>query len=356
MEYTKLKTSAIAFVACATILFAGCKKEETVEEEPPVVTSGMVVGCEGTFGMNNASLQWIGDDGSNRPTAFATANGVSPGDVLQNYTEFDGRGYVVMNNSQKVEVIKASDFSYLATISGLDYPRDILVVNAQKAYVTNGSGAGDVKIIDLASTSVTGSIAVGNGPESIACNGDFIFVANSGGFGFDNTVSVIDPLTDAVVATVEVGDLPTSLEVDYQGNVWALCKGYTEYDGDWNIINETAAEIVRIDGQSHVVTGILQIGEVGDHPKYMDLTPSGTSIYIVNDDVKVLSISTGEFGADFASGSFHAIGVNDDTGEVYLSSSPDYVNNDEVYIYSSTGELKETYESGIAPHSFTYIP
>jgi hypothetical protein len=76
----------------------------------------------------------------------------------------------------------------------------------------------------------------------------------------------------------------------------------------------------------------------------------------VDGDVKVFNISTGEFTADFATGPFHAIGVNEITGEVYLSSTPDYVNNDEVYIYSSTGALTDTYASGIAPKSFTFRP
>lgn len=352
-----MRRASMALGMIALVTFSGCKKDEQEEEVLPIpVTSGMVVGCEGTFNLNNASLHWIGDDGTSRTTAYASANGVGPGDVLQSYREFDGKGFLVMNNSQKVEVVSSTNFGYLATISGIDYPRDILAVSSQKAYVTNGSGAGDVKIINLSTYSVSGSIAVGNGPEEIVSNGNFLFVSNSGGFGFDNTVSVIDPLSDAVVATVEVGDLPTALEVDYQGNVWVLCKGDTEYDSDWNIVNETPSEIYRIDGASHVVTGVLQVGEVGDHSRYMELNQAKTALYIVNGDVKVLNISIGEFTADFATGSFHAIGVNEITGEVYLSSAPDYVNNDEVYIYSSTGDLTDTYESGIAPQSFTFRP
>ncbi len=357
MEYKQLKKASVALGMIALLAVTGCKKDDPVVEETPIpVTSGMVVGCEGTFNMNNASIHWIGDDGTSRTNAFASANGTGPGDVLQSYREFNGKGFLVMNNSQKVEVVDATNFGYIATISGVDYPRDVLAVSSQKAYVTNGSGAGDVKIVNLATYSVSGSIPVGNGPEEIVSNGDFLFVSNSGGFGFDNTVSVIDPLTDAVVATVEVGDLPAALEVDYQGNVWVLCQGNTEYDADWNIVNETEAGIYRIDGQNHVVTGVLQIGQIGDHPRYMSLNPAKTALYIVNGDVKVLNISLGEFGSDFAQGPFHGIGVNNLTGEVYLSSTPDYVNNDEVYIYSSNGVLTDTYASGIAPHSFTFRP
>jgi len=121
-----MRRASMALGMIALLAVTGCKKEETVEEPTPIpVTSGMAIGCEGTFNMNNASLHWIGDDGTSRTTAYASANGVGPGDVLQSYREFYGNGFLVINNSQKVEVVNATDFGYLGTISGLDYPRDI---------------------------------------------------------------------------------------------------------------------------------------------------------------------------------------------------------------------------------------
>jgi DNA-binding beta-propeller fold protein YncE len=173
MEYRQMKRASMALGMIALLAVTGCKKEEQEEEIAPIpVTSGMVVGCEGTFNMNNGSVHWIGDDGTSRTTAYESANGVSPGDLLQSYREFNGNGFLVMNNSQKVEVVNAINFGYLGTISGLDYPRDILAVSSQKAYVTNGSGAGDVKIINLSTYSISGSIEVGNGPEEIVSNGN----------------------------------------------------------------------------------------------------------------------------------------------------------------------------------------
>lgn len=357
MEYLKKQLSRLTAVALATsLLIAGCEKdEEETVADPPAVTSGMVVACEGTFGASNASIHKIYDDGNVGNAMYAAANGVAPGDVLQQYREFEGRGYAVLNNSQKVDVLNTSDFSLIGTITGCDYPRDVFVLSQSKGYISNGSGAGELLIFDPLSLDVTGSITVGQGPEEIAYNGTYVFVANSGGFGIDNTVSVIDPLSDAVIATVETGDVPISLEVDYQNNVWVLCKGAIEYDADWNIVNETEAFLQRIDGMSHVITGQLQIGELGDHPQFMDADGDRNRLYLVNDgSIRPFNIVNGEFDGTFNGGPFHSVGVNPVTDEVYASSVPNYVDNDEVNVLTSEGVFVASYNVGIAPRAYVH--
>lgn len=346
----------MALSLAASLLFAGCKKdEEEVMIDPPAVTTGMVVACEGTFGASNASLHKIYDDGSVANALYSAANGVAPGDVLQQYREFNGRGYALLNNSQKVDVINPDDFSLIGTITGCDYPRDVFVISASKGYISNGSGAGELLIFDPLSLQVTGSISVGDGPEQIAYNGIYLFVANSGGFGIDNTVSVIDPVSDAVIATVETGDVPVSLEVDYQNNVWVLCKGAIEYDADWNIVSETEASLQRIDGASQVITGQLQIGELGDHPQFMSIDGDRNRLYLVNEgSIRPFNIVNGEFSTTFSGGPFHSVGVNPVTDEVYASSVPNYVDNDEVSVLTSEGVFVASYNVGIAPRAYVY--
>ncbi|WP_306643684.1 YncE family protein [Sanyastnella coralliicola] len=347
------KLLLLAFVAGLT--FSSCKKDETPEEEQtPAVTSGMVVGCEGTFGLVNSSVHFIYDDARVANNVFEGANNVGPGDVMQQFRIYNGFGYAVMNNSQKVEVVRASDFSFQGSITGCDYPRDVMVLNDSKGYISNGSGAGELLIFNPTTRAITGSVTVGDGPEQIAYNGTHVFVANSGGWGFDNSVSVVDPLTDQVVATVEVGDRPVALEVDYQNNVWVLCKGDIEYDENWNIVNETQATLHRIDGTQFVQTGVLNIGEIGEHPEFMDINGAANKLYIENDEIVVLSIVTGEFEADLTTGSFFGIGVHPTTGEVYLGSAPDYTGNDQVFVYSADGTQLETYDVGIATRSFAF--
>jgi len=351
MMRTRLAMLALA----SAVVITSCKKEETpAEETPTTIKNGFVIGCEGTFGFNNAEMFWLADDGALRSNTFAAANGYGPGDVLQSYTEYNGKGYVVMNNSQKVIVTDASTNTELAVITGCDYPRHLLAVSEQKAYLSNGSIDGELMIVNLANNQIIGSIPVGYGPEEIVYNGEYVFVCNSGGWDYDQTVSVIDPLTDTVVETVEVALNPVALEVDYQGNVWVLGNGQTLFDENWNIISETVPQLMRIDAATFSISAILNVGAEGDHPRYLEMNPDRNEVYVLNHGVMRLPIAAGTFVSDVLTGEFGAMVVHPATGEFLLTSVPNYVDNDHVYLYSSSGQLLETHEVGVAPRTFYY--
>ena len=83
---------------------------------------------------------------------------------------------------------------------------------APRAYVTNaGSFSTSVSVIDTATNTVVGTIAVGNGPIGVAVNpaGTRAYVTNEG----SSNVSVIDMATNTVVATILVGGFPSAVAV-----------------------------------------------------------------------------------------------------------------------------------------------
>ncbi len=347
----------LLLIAIMLIVLQACKKDNRTDDPivDDIVSSGMVVACEGAFNQNNSSLHWVGDDGSTQNNIYQAANGVSPGDVLQSYRVFGNRAFLVLNNSQNVEVVQASNHSSIGTITGCDYPRDVLVIPGQKGYISNGSLDGELLTFNTSTLTVTGSIEVGQGPEQLAYNGTHIFVANSGGWGLDNTVSVIDPLSDNVVSTISVGDRPTAISIDYQNNVWVLCSGAIEYDENWNVIAETDARLVRIDGNQLLVTADLTVGINGDHPSQMSSNAAKDKLYIVNNGLVIFDVQVGTISeSPIQSGNFRAVAVHPETSEIYLSSAPDYISNDQVFVYGQTGDLRRTVEVGIAPISITF--
>jgi len=134
-----------------------------------------------------------------------------------------------------------------------------------------------------------------------------------------------------------------------------LCAGAIEYDENWNVVGETAARLIRIDGNAHVVTADLTIGEIGDHPTNMALTPDRKAIYIVNSGLLTFDINTAALTAGPVAGSpFSTVGVDRENGDIYLGSVPDYVNDDEIFVYSNSGSLLKTIGTGIAPRSMVY--
>jgi YVTN family beta-propeller protein len=81
-----------------------------------------------------------------------------------------------------------------------------------KVYVTNLNNT--VSVIATATNAVPATISVGNGPVGVAFtpDGSKAYVANQ----FDHTVSVIATATNTVVATVAVGTSPIAFGIFIQ--------------------------------------------------------------------------------------------------------------------------------------------
>jgi len=94
--------------------------------------------------------------------------------------------------------------------TGLTYG---MAVIGDRLYVLNGSddaaGNGSVKVVDVSSRTVVGSVEVGSMPFALAASGRTLYVGNAD----DGTVSVIDARTSTVVDVIDVGANPFGLEV-----------------------------------------------------------------------------------------------------------------------------------------------
>ena len=330
-------------------MMTSCKKDKNEETvTPPAVTEGSVyVLNEGNFMGNNASITFIDGSGTVTADPYFDANGVSLGDVLQSMVISNDKVFAVLNNSNKVEVFNVSNFANVGTISSVDYPRYIVDGGNGKLYLSSGSMAGNVIVINPSTMSIEATIPVGNGPDRMLVENGKLFVCNSGGWSTDNTVSVIDLNTNAVVETITVGDRPADIAADETGDIWVLCSGETLYDENWNVIGDSDAKLVAIDGTSMDVSGTETVGVNGDHPKLLEIGADGSTIYYINENVYALNINDGEMPGDvFITGDFNSLDARSN-GEIWLSSVSDFVNASSIYRYSSSGVLQNTYTAGI---------
>jgi YVTN family beta-propeller protein len=123
----------------------------------------------------------------------------------------DGRWvYVADGLNNGVSVINTTSNSLSTTIPGFSDPFEVAVSpNGSKVYVTNFAlgNPGFVSVIDTdMNTIVVPSIPVGSAPAGLAVtpDGNRIYVANL----VSNDVSVIDTGSNAVIATIPVGNNP----------------------------------------------------------------------------------------------------------------------------------------------------
>ena len=261
------------------------------------------------------------------------------------------KGYIVVNNSGKVEVVDIDSMNHIKTIENVGSPRYFTQVTQDKAYLSDWN-SNTVHIIDLTTDNVVGSISVGAGPESITVANNKAYVCNVGGWGLENTVSVIDISSDQVVSTINVNDKPNSAVVDATGNLWVLSGGYTEYDANWNIVNETAGALANIDTYTDNVISNLEF-PVGQHPKNLVSNRSGDKLYYLNGTIYSFSTSNASLDSiPFVNKYFYGLGC--DGLNVYGTDAMDYVQSGWSYKYDRYGNALDSNQVGIIPGGYCF--
>jgi hypothetical protein len=339
-------------------MLTACKKDEEPQVEEPFFedfATGAYVVNEGAFIGSNGSITHISNAGTVTNDVYYQVNGVELGDVFQSFTVIGDHGYAVLNNSQKVEVVDLKTMENVGTVTGLSYPRYMVSAGSNRAYVSNGSFAGTLEVVNTQTLEITNSIAVGTGPNQVLAVNDEVWVCNEGGFGLDSTISVVNTSTNTVVDVIEVEYRPADLVKDALGNVWVLCAGEIYYDVNWNVSGHSPAYLVRIDAETHAIMGGIQVGEVGDHPRQLEVSPDGTILYYENNGVYKYDFLNGEMpGNLIVNAARSGLSVHPSTGNVWCASISDYTNPSSVYEYSPSGNLLKTYAAGIAANGVVF--
>ncbi|WP_345222325.1 YncE family protein [Hymenobacter koreensis] len=232
---TLFSRAAVAgLLPLSAFFLASCDPDK--DKITPVVGSDSVfVVNEGRFLSANASIS-VFQPASKTVTSkdiFQAANNRALGDVAQSMAVANNRGYIVVNNSKKVEVVTLPDFRSAGVITKLRFPR-YFAAEGNRGYITQtrayDGGPGQVIVVDLATNRAVDSINVGVQPERILISSGKAYVANNG----ENTISIIDLATKAE-SKVVVGDSPNSLAIDRNGRLWVLCGGKVAYLPDYSV-------------------------------------------------------------------------------------------------------------------------
>ena len=348
MKNKKMKSMLLMAAIMPALLISSCRKEKN--DSATVNTgTGIYILDQGGYGHVNASLSFF-DKTTKTVTndLFYKANGRDLGDVAQSMGEANGKYYIVVNNSNKIEVIDKNSSKSLAIIQGVNLPRYFLYINSTKAYVTewgaNGVG-GKVDVINLTSNTVTKTIPVGEGAENIMLVNNKVYVANSGGYTNAKTISVINPSTDIVDTTFEVGDNPNSLAIDVNGKLWALCGG---------IYGTAKASLVRINPATNAIEQTFPLSIPSLSINNLIISPSGNTLYYCIDG-KVHNQSVANSQQEntlIFNRPFYAIFIDKASNYFYAADAKNYTDNGWVIRYNVNFTPIDSFEVGIAPGFF----
>ena len=332
----------IGVLCLAISVMYACQKDNSL---PPVIVLGDTVQSMSIIGEN----AYVMVNGSAKIDIFS-AESFTNGYFVTNEGNFlSANGSISFvdqyNNSEEVDIAPM----YIKKIEVVS-PRYMAKVSDDKAYVTDW-GINGVQVIDLVTNTVSSTIACGTGPDGITVANGFAYVCNVGGWGLDNSVTVINTDNDAVETTLTVGDKPNSIVVDANGAVWVLTGGYTEYDLDWTVIlSESPGYLVKIVGNSIEASYAFAMG---NHPEDLVINDDGTKLYYSDGAVYAFDIYDTELPATaLINKSFYALGFH--SGHIYGTDAVGFTQSGWSYQYTANGALVDSVQVGIIPGGYCF--
>lgn len=358
-----IKRLYVLLLAAAPLLLPySCTKDPIREEKKkPVDTthvqtykSGIFIINEGNFNWGNASVTYIDSTGNTViQDIFSRANSRNLGDVAQSMTISGSLGYLVINNSNRIEVVNLDDFKVVKTITGLQSPRYLHVIDSGKAYATNLQNS--ITILDLATNSVKGTIKAGGWTENMIPYGNYVLVTSIGKFSEPSQLRkaqlfVIDTRTDAIIDSIESGKEPIGLVIDKKQKVWVLCSG--GYD------NYEPATLMRVNPELRIVEKTFTFPNPDNPPSRLCINPGGDTLYFLRGGVYQMPVTAADLPAEplipAAGRNLYGLSIHPVTGRIYVSDVKDYVRDGAAFQYTVTGEKVKEYPTGRIPGSFCF--
>lgn len=338
---------------------------------------GMYLLNEGNMGSNKASIDFV--DFKNAyyvRNMYAERNPTvikELGDVGNDIQIYGSKIYAVINCSHKVEVMDAHT---LVRIGQIDIPNcRYIKFNKGNAYVSAYVGPvaidpdaqlGAVYRVDTASLAITGKCTVGYQPDELEIMGEYIYVANSGGYRvpkYDYTISVVEMYGMTQVEKIPVGINLHRIEADKYGKLWVTSRGNYGSVRSKMFVLQKESKFSR----KMVVTDTLDI-------PCSEMHIQGDSLYFYSVewnnqeernniaygiiDVRTKELVTDHFITDGTEQDIevpYGINVHPATGDIYVTDAKNYVSSGALHCYSREGKKKWSVRTGDIPAHMVFL-
>jgi DNA-binding beta-propeller fold protein YncE len=369
------------------LVFPSCREDELVVPteydllsapiNPDSNPVGMYVLNEGNMGSNKSSLDFV--DFKNAfyiRNLYAERNPTvikELGDVGNDIQIYGNKLYAVINCSHKVEVMDAQTCKRIGQI---DIPNCRYIRFARgNAYVSTYVGPvaidpnaqlGAVYRIDTTSLQITGKVTVGYQPDELEIMGEYIYVANSGGYrvpNYDYTISVVEMYAMKQIQKIPVAINLHRLRKDNYGKLWVSSRG------DYNTIPSRLFVLDRKDknSQEMAVTDTLDI-------PCTEMCIQGDSLYFYSTEwntkkeentisygiihVKTKELITNHFITDGTEKDIkvpYGLQINPVNGDIYVTDAKNYVSSGVLHCYDRQGKRKWSVRTGDIPAHMVFL-
>ncbi|MDQ8747647.1 YncE family protein [Elizabethkingia miricola] len=374
-----MKLKNLAFLLL-TVFLTSCRgdqyiiQKETEEVTPPQKTEikGFYLLNEGNMNSNKATLDYFDyAKGTYFRNIYAEANPnvvKELGDVGNDIKIYGNKMYIVVNASNKVEVLDARTVKKIKSIT-VENGRSLAFANG-KAYVSSYAGPisvdpkaplGKVMEIDTISLSVTREAIVGYQPEEMAVVKNKLYVANSGGYrvpNYDRTVSVIDLANFKETTKYDIAINLNKLKVDANGDLYVTSRG------DYQTVS---SNLFIVDSQTGAIKKTFNIPVsnftiVNNKLYYFSNEFSYNTLAYVKSygiiDLKTKEVITKKlFDSKYETEieTPYGITVNPITEDLYITDAGNYVSTGNLYCFDKNGTFKWKTEGGNIPAHFAFL-
>ena len=288
-------------------------------------------------------------------SAFASANnGAVLGSVVQSMGVVGSTGYVVVNNSNKIEVVSLPDFKSKTTITGLNQPRYFTqsAANANKGYVTEWLGGpypapytpGRVSIIDLTTNKVTGTIPVGTNPgKAVLANGN-LYVPNSE----SSFLTVINDAT-GTTSNLTLPSPASEVVVDKNNTLWVLC-GSDYVSRQAVLLHFNAAP------SSTAIAQALPFPDAASGGGGLRISPDGQQLYYSYEaaEYRLNITDTALPTTPLIKRNFYGFDIDPSTGQLYGTDALNYARPGLLLRYQPNGTLIDKTTVQVSPNGVVF--
>lgn len=379
----------VAYYILTLLLLSACRQDVMIvpmEKSDPggKTQKGDIVGMyllnEGNMGSNKSTLDYLDLSDTvvhyyrNIYSERNPSTVMSLGDVGNDCQIYGQRLWLVINCSNKVEVVRADD---AVRIGKVDIPNCRYVTfKDQYAYVSSYVGTvyassdsplGSVYKVDTLSLQKVDSCSVGYQPEEMAIIGNSLYVANSGGYqgmtgqGYESTVSVIDLASMQEVDKVEVAPNLHHLKADRYNQLWVTARGnyMDETSSIWWLEPDTNGNM-KVGG--HIDQPVSDLCIVGDSlyfygSQWSEVSMTNTITYgIINVKThQVVSTSLSDAPEISKIRMPYGIIVNPIHRDFYLMDAKNYVSSGELLHFLSDGTFDWKVKTGDIPAHAAFL-
>ncbi len=326
------------------ILVFSCEKKKEIKNETQNIENlnGIFILNEGNFGKENSSLSFY--DLENKKIyndIFKNVNKKNLGDVAQSIFINKNLAYIVVNNSQKIEIININNLKNIATINNLKSPRYFLWINENKAYVSDLYDK-NIKVINPETQEVIKDIFIGSATEEMIKVNNMAFVCTWLG---DKKITVIDTETDEVIKIINTNKEVQSIVLDKNDKIWAICSS--------SFKTKNNARLIKINTKNFEMEKEFIFDNSNFSPRHLEINSAKDTLFFIYNGICKMSIDDNFLPEEAFISNENRIFYNLKVikNSIFVSYPVDYVQNAYVFQYNLEGEIKDTIDVKIIPSS-----